>query len=129
MEAIRQLEALWIYARLCAQAPANLPECDSFWTGAAIAAVAAVTLVALYILRQMARNFLVVRAERRRLTGGGSRMADPDTMSKYRVDNDLLYPDPPQGDVKQRIRQALDERKLGDQSRRPGTARKKESPE
>jgi hypothetical protein len=128
MEAIRQLEALWIYARLCAQAPANLPECDSFWTGAAIVAVVAVALVALYILRQMARNFLAVRAERR-LTGGGSRMADPDTLSRYRVDDDKLYPDAPQEDVKQRIRQALDERKLGDQIRRPDAARKKESPE
>src|SRR5882672_1914174 len=108
MEAIRQLEVLWAYARLCAQAPANLPECDSFWTVAAIAAVAAVALVALYILRQIAGNLLAVRAERRRLTGGGSRMADADTLSKYRVDDDKLYPDAPQEDVKQRIQQALE---------------------
>jgi hypothetical protein len=128
MEAIRQLEALWIYARLCAQAPANLPACDSFWTWVAVCAVVAAALIALYILRQMARNFLAVRAERQRLAEG-SRMADPDTMSKYRVDSEKLYPDPPQEDVEQRIRQALDERKLGDQIRRPGVPRKNESPE
>jgi hypothetical protein len=128
MEVIRQLEALWIYASLCARAPASLPECDSFWTGAAIAAVAAVALVALYILRQMARNLLAVRAEKQR-PAEGSRMADPDTMSKYRVDSEKFYPDPPQEDVKQRIRQALDERKLGDLIRRPGVPRKNESPE
>jgi hypothetical protein len=128
MEAIRQLESLWIYASLCAQAPANLPECDSFWTGAAIVAVAAGALVALYILRQMAGNFLAVRAERQRLAEG-SRVADPDSMSKYRVDREKLYPDPPQKDIEQRIRQTLDERKLGDQSLRRGVARKKENPE
>ncbi|SRR6266849_508484 len=127
MEAIRRLESLWIYASLCAQAPANLPECDSFWMGAFIVAGAACALVALYILRQMAGNFLAVRAERQRLAEG-SRLADPDTMSKYRVDGEKLNPDPPQKDIELRIRQTLDERKLGDQALRPGVARKKENP-
>jgi hypothetical protein len=128
MEAIRQLDALWVYASLCARAPADLPECDSFWTGASVVTVGAVALAALYILRQMTRNFLVVRAERQRL-GERSRVADPDTMSKYRVDSEKFYSDPSQEGIEQRIRQTLDERKLRDQSLRPGVAREKENPE
>src|SRR5580765_2529820 len=126
METIRQLEVLWNYSLRCAQAPAATPACDSFWTGAVIVAVAAVALVALYILGQMVRNLRAVRAERRRLAGG-SRMADPDTLSKYRVDDEKLYPDPPREDIEQRIRQALDERKLADRIRRPDAAAKKEN--
>jgi len=112
METIRQLEALWRYASLCAQAPASLPECDSFWTGAAIVTVAAVALAALYILRRMTKNFFAVRAERARLAAA-SRVADPETMSRYRVEYEKLHPDPAQKEgIERRIRQALDERKL-----------------
>jgi hypothetical protein len=112
METIRQLKALWAYASWCAQAPASAPACDSFWTWVAVAAVTACALIGLYIVRKMAKNFLAVRAERRRLTEA-SRVADPDTMSRYRVENEKLHPDPPQQEgIERRIRQALDERKL-----------------
>src|SRR5258706_3623754 len=124
MEAIRRLGSLWLYASLCEQAPANLPECDSFWTGAFIVGGAACALVALYILRQMAGNFLAVRAERQRLAEA-SRLADPDTMSKYRVDGEKLYPDPPQEDIERSIRQTLDERKPADQALGLATASNK----
>jgi len=60
----------------------------------------------------MAGNFLAVRAERKRLAEA-SRVADPDIMSQYRVEDDKLHPDPSQQeDIERRIRQALDERKL-----------------
>ena len=127
METIRQLEALWAYALRCAQAPATLPACDSFWTWAAIVAVAAVALVVLYILRQMVRNLLAVRAERQRLAER-ARVADDATMAQYKVESEKLYPDPPQEDIEQRIRQALDERKIKDQWQRPGASRKREGP-
>jgi hypothetical protein len=128
METIRQLEALWAYASRCAQAPANLPACDSFWTGVALAVVVAAAGIALCVIRKMVRNFLAVRAERRRLAEG-ARIADPDTMSKYRVDSEKFHPDLPKEDIEKRIRQALDERKLEPQVRRPGAARKKDNPQ
>jgi len=112
METIRQLKALWAYASWCAQAPASAPACDSFWTWAAVAAVTAFALIGLYIVRKMARNFRAVRAERQRLAEA-SRVADPDTMSRYRVEDEKLHPDLPQQEgIERRIRQALDERKL-----------------
>jgi len=112
METIRQLKALWAYASWCAQAPASAPACDSFWTWVAVAAVTAFALIGLYIVRRMAKNFRAVRAERQRLAEA-SRVADPDTMSRYRVEDEKLHPDPPQQeDIERRIRQALDERKL-----------------
>ncbi len=112
METIRQLKALWAYASWCAQAPASVLACDSFWTWTGVAVVTAFALIGLYIVRKMAKNFLAVRAERRRLDEA-SRVADPDTMSRYRVDPAKFHPDPPQQEgVERRIRQALDRRKL-----------------
>jgi len=112
METIRQLKGLWAYASWCAQAPAAAPACDSFWTWTAVAVVTAFALIGLYIIRKMAKNFLAVRAERQRLVEA-SRVADPDTMSRYRVDPEKFHPDPPQQEgIERRIRQALDEKKL-----------------
>ena len=112
METIRQLKALWVYASWCAQAPASAPACDSFWTWVAVAAVTAFALIGLYIVGKMAKNFRAVRAERQRLAQA-SRVADPDTMSRYRVDPEKFHPDPPQEEgIERRIRQALDEKKL-----------------
>ena len=112
METIRQLKALWAYASWCAQAPAAAPVRDPFWTGVAVAAVTAFALIGLYIMRKMAKNFLAVRAERQRLAEA-SRVADPVTMSRYRVDPEKFHPDPPQEEgMERRIRQALDEKKL-----------------
>ncbi len=112
METVRQLKALWAYASWCAQAPASAPACDSFWNWMAVAVVTAFALIGLYVVRKMAKNFLAVRAERQRLAEA-SRVADPDTMSRYRVDPEKFRPDPPQQEgIERRIRQALDERKL-----------------
>ena len=112
METVRQLKALWAYASWCAQAPASAPACDSFWNWMAVAVVTAFALIGLYIVRKMAKNFLAVRAERQRLAEA-SRVADPDTMSRHRVDPEKFHPDPPQQEgIERRIRQALDERKL-----------------
>src|SRR5216683_7878918 len=93
METMRRLEALWTYSLRCAQAPASVPACDSFWNWVAVAAVSACALIGLYIVRKMAKNLLAVRAERQRLAEA-SRVADPDTMSRYRVDPEKFHPDP-----------------------------------
>ena len=128
METIRQLEALWPYSLRCTQAPASMPACDSFWTWVAVAAVTAATLIALYILRKMAGNFIAVRAERQRLAEK-ARVADAETMARYKADTDKLFAVSPQEDVEQRIKQALEERKTKDQWQRPGASRKKEGAE
>ena len=128
METLRRLEALWTYSLRCVQAPASAPACDSFWTAAGFVAVAAVALVALYILRRMVRNLLAVRAERIRVAER-ARIADEDTMAQYKADIDKLFAVSPQEDVEQRIKQALEERKTKDQWQRPGAGRKKEGPE
>ncbi|HMH17971.1 MAG TPA: hypothetical protein VK572_07455 [Burkholderiales bacterium] len=118
METIRQLAVLWNYSLRCAQASALVPACNSFWSWVTGGAVVAGVLIALYILRKMVRNFLAVRAEAMRIAEG-KRVADDDTLALYKADTDKLFAVSPQEDVKERIRQALDERKLGDPWRRP----------
>ena len=105
-----------------------MPACDSFWTWVAVAAAAAAILIALYILRKMAGNFIAVRAERQRLAEK-ARVADAETMARYKADTDKLFAVSPQEDVEQRIKQALEERKTKDQWQRPGASRKKEGAE
>jgi flagellar biosynthesis/type III secretory pathway M-ring protein FliF/YscJ len=121
---VRQLEAWWVYASRCVRAPASEPACASFWAWVAVAAAIAAALIALYILRKMAKNFLAVRAEKKRLAEEG-RVAGEDTMGNYKVDADKLYAGPREEDVERRIRQALDERKIKDQWQRPSASRKK----
>ncbi len=128
METIPRLEALWTYSLQCARAPTSAPACDPFWTGAGIVAVAAVALVALYILGRMMRNLLAVRAERIRVAER-ARVADEDTMAQYKADTDKLFAVSSQEDVEQRIKRALEERKKKDQWQRPGASGKKEGPE
>ncbi|HLQ01117.1 MAG TPA: hypothetical protein VK143_02330 [Burkholderiales bacterium] len=128
METIRRLEALWTYSLRCAQAPVSAPACDSFWTAAGIVAVAAVALVALYILRRMVRNLVAVRDERIRVAER-ARIADEDTMAQYKADTDKLFAASSQENVEQQIKQALEERKKKDQWQRPGAGSKKDGPE
>jgi len=116
---MRQLEALWNYSLRCAQAPAQLPACDSFWSWVAVAVVVASILIAFLIIRKMVKNFLEVRAEAIRIAQM-KRVADDDTLALYKADTDKLFAVSPQEDVKDRIRQALDEKKLKDRWQRPG---------
>src|SRR6266571_1198394 len=110
-ETVDSLNAFARATGLLSRAPAAAPVCDPFWTGVAVAAVTAFALIGLYIMRKMAKNFLAVRAERQRLAEA-SRVADPVTMSRYRVDPEKFHPDPPQEEgMERRIRQALDEKK------------------
>lgn len=121
---LRQFEAWWAYTLRCAQSPG----CDSFWTWVWLAALAAVVLVGLLVLRRVVRNFLAEQAERMRLAER-ARVADAETMAQYKVDADKLYSGPEQADVERRIRQALEERKAKDQWQRPGAPGKKDGAE
>jgi flagellar biosynthesis/type III secretory pathway M-ring protein FliF/YscJ len=112
METIRQVEAWWAYGSRCAQLPANAPSCDLFWNAVAILVVIVFTLVALYIIRRMVRNFLAVRAENARVAER-ARVADEATMAQYKAGTDKVFEVSTDENVEQRIKQALDERKLG----------------
>src|SRR6267142_4633040 len=122
METIWQLEAWWAYASRCARLPANAPGCDFFWNAIAIIGVVVFAFIALYIIRRMARHFLAVRAENARLAEK-RRVADGDTMARYKADMDNQYVGPSEENVEARIRQALQDRKPEDWGR-PGTRRK-----
>ena len=114
---IRQLEAWWGYTLRCAQSPG----CDSTWTWVTIAAVV-VALTGLVILRKMVRKYFAYSAERLRVAEK-ARVADVETLSRYRVDSDKFYAGQEQADIEQRIRQALEERKAKDQGQpRPGAS-------
>jgi len=119
VETIRQLEALWGYAFLCARLPAPEPGCASFWTAVDIAAVAAFALVALYLVRRMAKNFFAVRANRMR-EAEKARVADPITMAQYKADTDKLLEVSEEENVAERIRKAIAERQAKEQWERPG---------
>jgi hypothetical protein len=112
---VRLLEASWAYAFMCAQAPMSVPACDSFWMWVAIAVAA----IGLYVLWRIVRYLLAVLAKWKwRIEQG--RIADKETMAKYKVESEKLHPGSSAEDVAQRIRQALDDRKKTDQWQRPG---------
>jgi len=120
METIRQLEALWTYSWRCAQLPAYLPACDSFWTTAAVVAVAVFALVVLAIVRRIVRNVLAVRAEKER-TAEEARFADPITLAKYKAETDKYFDVRQDDNVEKRIRDALDERRTGVSRKKDGS--------
>ena len=119
METTRQLEVLWGYASRCAALPASEPVCASFWTAVDIAAVAAFTLVALYLVRRMARNLFAVRTNRMR-DAENVRVADPITMAQYKAETDKLLEVSEEENVAERIRKAIAERQAKEQWERPG---------
>ena len=112
---LRQLGNWWAYTLRCAQSPG----CDMFWTWVWLAVLAGVVFVGLPLLWKLVGGLLAERAERMRLAER-ARVADAETLSRYRVDPDKLYAVSEQADVERRIRQALEERKAKDQWQRPG---------
>lgn len=119
---LRQIEAWWAYTLRCARSPG----CESLWTWVWLGALALAVFVGLHVLRKVAGNFLAEKTERMRVAER-ARVADPETMSRYRLETDKLYEGAEREDVEQRIRQALEERKARDQWQRPGATGKKEN--
>jgi len=112
---LRQIGEWWAYTLRCAQSPG----CDMFWTWVGLAVFAAVFFIGLPLLLRLVKDLLAEKAERMRLAER-ARVADAETLSRYRVDTDKLYAGAEQEDVERRIRQALEERKAKDQWQRPG---------
>jgi len=112
---LRQIGEWWAYTLRCAQSPG----CDMFRTWVGLAVFAAVFFIGLPLLLRLVKDLLAEKAERMRLAER-ARVADAETLSRYRVDTDKLYAGAEQEDVERRIRQALEERKAKDQWQRPG---------
>jgi flagellar biosynthesis/type III secretory pathway M-ring protein FliF/YscJ len=81
-----------------------------FWNVVAILAAVIVSLVALYVVRAMVRNILAARAENAR-AAERARVADADTMARYKADIDTQHARVAQDELEERIRQALKDRK------------------
>lgn len=59
-----------------------------------------------------------VRLAELRMRARERQVADTDTMARYKVDDEELYPGPAEDDVAQKIREALAQKKLDEQRRR-----------
>lgn len=119
---VRHLETWWAHASRCAQSPISAPVCSEFRTWAGVAAA-----VGVFIVIWKTTKYLTAVLVARRHRADMARVADEETMARYRADIDKLHAGSQDEDVEQRIRLALDERKLKDQWQRPGATGKKEN--
>jgi hypothetical protein len=114
---MRQIELGWAHLSACLGAPLSAPACKSFWTWTSIAATA-VGLFVLWKLLAWLLKPLRLWIEERRLRARQREVADPGTMSRYKVDDSKLFSAPGQDDVAQQIRDALDRKKLDEKQQR-----------
>ena len=113
----RQLDAWWHYISGCVDAPVSTPACKSFWTWTTVVVVAIGLLILWKFLAWLLRPFLVW-LEEMKLRAQDRKVADPDTMARYKVDDSKLHSGTTQENVEQKIRDALLEKKLTDQQQR-----------
>lgn len=114
---MKQMDAWWAHISWCLNAGIETAPCKPFLTWATVAVVA-IGLLILWTL--LARLFMPFRIwiQERKLRARDRKIADPETMERYKVDDSKLHSGPAQEDVEQRIRDALLEKKLTDQQRR-----------
>ena len=113
----RQLEVAWAHFSSCLSAPLSAPACKSAWTWATMALVVIGLIILWKILVWLARPFRVW-LEEIRMRARERKVADEETMAQYKVDDSKLYTDSTPGNVEQRIRDALLDKKLTDQQQR-----------
>ena len=113
----RQLDGWWTYVSWCAGSPVSTPACKSFWTWTAIAAIAIGLFVLWKLLAWMIRPVLVWLEDMRQ-RARERKVADEDTMARYKADDSKLHPGLPEENVEQRIRDALAKKKVDDQQQR-----------
>lgn len=112
-----QFEAWWTHGSWCAGAPVSTPACKTFWTWTTIAAIAIGLFVLWKLLAWMIRPVRVWLGEMRR-RARERKVADPDTMARYKVDDSKLYSGRAEENVEQKIRDALARRKINDPQQR-----------
>lgn len=114
---IRQIELGWAYVSACAGAPLTAPACKSVRIWVTIALLAIGLFVLWKLLAWMVRPLLAWFAEMR-LRARERAVADADTMARFRVDDKKLFAVPGEEDVQQKIRDALDKKKVDEQHQR-----------
>ncbi len=114
---MRQLDAGWAHVSSCLSAPLSAPACKSAWTWATMALVVIGLIILWKILAWLIRPFRVW-LEEMRMRARERKVADPETIAQYKVDDSKLFTDPAAENVEQRIRDALLEKKLTDQQQR-----------
>lgn len=114
----RQLDAGWAHFSSCLSAPLSAPACKSAWTWATTA-LAVICLIILWkILAWLIIRPFRMWLEDRRMRARERKIADEETMARYKVDDSKLYKDSVPENVEQRIRDALLEKKLTDRQQR-----------
>jgi hypothetical protein len=114
---MKQLDAWRDHVSWCLDAGIGTAACKPFWTWAMVAAVAIGLLILWTLLARLLRPFLIWIAELR-LRARDRKIADTETMARYKVDDSKLHSGPAQENVEQRIRDALLERRVTDQQQR-----------
>jgi hypothetical protein len=116
-QVMRQIELGWAYVTSCLAAPLSAPACKTFWTWTSVAGVAVGLFVLWKVLAWLLRPLQLWLEDRRR-RARERELADPDTMARYKVDDNKLFSAPGEDDVQQRIRDALDRKKIDEQHQR-----------
>lgn len=121
MEALRQvtrqLDAWWAHVSWCLNASGSAPACKSFWTWTTVAAAIIGLLVLWKLLAWLIRPFQVW-LEEMKLRARDRKVADQETMARYKPDDSKLHSGATPENVEQKIREALLEKKLADQQQR-----------
>lgn len=114
---MRQFEYAWAYVSSCLSAPVSAPACKSFWTWTSVAGIVIGLFVLWKLLAWLLRPLLIRFAERRH-RALQHQVADPDTMARFKVDDNKLFSAPGQDDIQKQIRDALDRKKVDEQHER-----------
>lgn len=113
----RYIEYGWAHVSWCLSGPLSAPACKTFWTWTSIAAVVVGLFVLWKLLAWLLRP-IFLRLEETRLRARERKVADADTMARYKVDDKKLYSGPTEDNVAQQIRDALAKKKIEDQQQR-----------
>jgi hypothetical protein len=114
---MKQLDAWWTHVSWCLDAGIGTAACKPFWMWATVAVVAIGLLILCTLLARLFKLF-VIWIEEIKLRARDRKIADPETMARYKVDDSKLHSGPAQENVEQLIRDALLEKKLTDQQQR-----------
>ncbi len=101
----------------CLGAPLSAPACTSvrMWVTVALLAIG---LIVLWKLLAWISLPLRVRLAEMRLRARARKVADADTMARYKVDDRKLFSAPGEDDVARQIRDALDRKKVDEKQQR-----------
>jgi flagellar biosynthesis/type III secretory pathway M-ring protein FliF/YscJ len=113
----RYAEIGWAHVSACASAPLSAPSCKSAWTWATVALLA-IGLIVLWKLLVWVLRPLAIWIAERKARAREDRVADAETMARYKVDDNKLFSTPGEDNIQRQIRDALDRKKVDEQHQR-----------